>query len=317
MGARYEVEQAKIVYEIFGGGVLSDELNLTIEGKEHFFMRAWGDERLWRAEITEKITGLLQDMHTIRHIIKVKGDEAYEVDFERKKIIKMPIEMSRYMQYDLSNMQYEGNQTVASKVCEMWKNKQMRVCLYKEIPLLYEKRYMNFRIMKKARMILTDANLTERDFGLPSYSVQESMILKSGFKTTQMHALQSMTKQLCNIEPKPSRQNFEIKNFKKSFLQALLKRQKKKLPKILAAMQKARVCFSIADDQQAAKQCFVSLTRPLKAFVQTERRDLSFWTQALKEKIVNNLDSTILELQRRIPCIQRAKDIDYLVGCMK
>ena len=317
VATKYEVEQAKVIYEISGGGVLTDELNLTIEGNERFFVRHWGHERLWRTEITEKITGLLEDMHNIRHIIKVKGDEAFEVDFERQKIIKVPAEKSPYMQFDPTNMQYKGNETIASKVCEVWESEQMKVCLYKGVPLLYEKRYMDFRIVKRAHLILTDVNLSDKDFDLPAYPIEERMLLKSGFKITNMHALKSMTKQLCNAQIKPDRQSLKQKNIKKRFLDALLKRQKGKLPKMLKAMQKARICFSVANDQQAANRCFVSLSRPLKAFVQTENSDISLWTQALKEKIVTNLDSTILELQRRIPCIQRAKDIDYLVGCMK
>ena len=317
IGTKYEVEQAKVVYEISGGGILTDELNLTIEGNERFFMRHWGRERLWRAEITEKITGLLEDMHNIRHIIKIVDDQAYEVDFERKKISKMPAEKNHFMHYDLSRMHRKGTQTIASKLCEIWENEHIKVCLYKGIPLLFEKRYLDFRISKRARLILTDVNLSDKDFDLPPYPVEEKILLKSGFKITQMHTMQSMTKQLCASQAQIDTQSNEAKKIKEKFLRALFKRQKEKLPKMLKAMQKARVCFLVADDQQAANRCFASLTKPLRELIHVDETDLSLWTESLKENLINDLDRHIAELQRRMPCIKRAKNIDYLSKCMK
>ncbi len=312
-----KVAHAKVMYEIFGGGVLSDDLNLTIAGNEHFYMSNGGKERLWSGEITEKITGLLEDMHSIRHIIKIVDDQAYEVDFERKKIIKMPAEKNHFMHYDLSRMHKKGDETIASKLCEIWENEHIKVCLYKGIPLLFEKRYLDFTISKRARLILTDVNLSDKDFDLPPYPVEEKILLKSGFKITQIHTTQSMTKQLCASQAQIDTQSNEAKKIKEEFLRALFKRQKEKLPKMLKAMQKARVCFLVADDQQTANRCFASLTKPLRELIHVDETDLSLWTGSLKENLINDLDRHIAELQRRMPCIKRAKNIDYLSKCMK
>jgi len=88
-----------------------------------------------------------------------------------------------------------------------------------------------------------------------------------------------MTKQLCASQSKIDNQSDEAKKIKEKFLHALFKRQKEKLPKMLKAMQKARVCFLVADDQQAANHCFTSLTKPLRELIQADETDLSLWTE--------------------------------------
>jgi hypothetical protein len=313
----YEVEKAKVIYTISGGGLLTDELNLSIEGTEHFYMRNWGVQRLWNGEIVEKITGTLQDVHEIKQMIKFDGNQVYEVDFTRKKIIKYPAERSTFMQYDLNQMQKRGEEKIASKVCELWENGHVRVCLYKGIPLLYVKKFLGFSITKKARLILTDVKLSDADFALPPFPIQEQMLLQSGFKITKIHETQSMAKYVCSSNRKIDSRSKEGKKIKEKYLQDLLDRQKQKLPKVLKSMEKARVCFSMADDQKSANRCIESLAQPMNHLIETDKTDIALWTENVKDTLIDKLDTHIQELKKRMPCITRAKRINYLSECMK
>ncbi len=316
-GSKYGVAQAKVYYRVSGGGILTDEINLTIEGNERFYLRDWGHERLWYGELTEKITSILEDRHTIEQMVKIVGDQAYEVNFKRKKIFKMTSDKVRFMRYNLKQMQPKGSLTIASYECQLWENDYLKVCLYKGIPLLFEKRYFDFTISKRARLLLTDINLSKKDFDLPAYPVEERQLLKSTFKVTQIHVEKSIAKQLCESQSIADKKGDKQTLIKETFLKALLRRQRVKLPKVLEVMQDARICFLTADDQRSANHCFSRLTIPLREMIQANQSTLSLWTQASKERIVGVLDRQIMALKKRIPCIKRAENIDYLTQCMK
>ena len=317
MKSRYEVAQAKVLYTVLGGGVLTDEMNLTIEGNERLYLRNWGHEMLWHGEVTEKITGTLEDQHTIKQMIKIVGNQAYEVNFERKKILKMAADKVRFMQYDLKKMQQKGSLTIASNECQLWENDHLKVCLYKGIPLLFEKKYLDFTLSKRARLLLTDINLSNKDFDLPPYPVEEKQLLKSTFKVTQIHVAKSITKQLCESQNVVDTKGEKMMLVKEKFLKELLKRQKEKLPRVFKAMQDARICFLRADNQQSANHCFAKLSVPLREMIDADQSSIALWTEASKERIVDILDRQIMALKKRLPCIKRAENIGYLTQCMK
>jgi hypothetical protein len=166
-------------------------------------------------------------------------------------------------------------------------------------------------------LILTDVNLSDADFALPSFPVQEQMLLQSGLKITKTGEIQSMAKNVCISSTKIDSRSKEGKKIKENYLHALLGRQKKKLPQALKLMEKARVCFSMAEDQKAANHCIESLAAPMRSLIEADKTDISLWTEDLKVNLIDKLDRHIQELKKRMPCITRAKSIEYLSECMK
>jgi hypothetical protein len=55
----------------------------------------------------------------------------------------------------------------------------------------------------------------------------------------------------------------------------------------------------------------------MRSLIEADKTDISLWTEDLKVNLIDKLDRHIQELKKRMPCITRAKSIEYLSECMK
>ncbi len=309
----YEVPQAKILYEVTGGGALTNDLNLTLEGKGEYLIDQWGAKRLWRGEVVEMAVGSFEDMRVIHKEVLIDEQWAYDVDLKQKKITKLPAQDYHCMQYDLATMHKKGSDTIASIPCEVWESDQMKLCLYKGIPLRYEKYAMGLHLTKKARSVILEETIPKEAFALPDLPVEKKRQLGLGLKVTKMHLSTSMVRELCESGTAPKTPQ-EIKEIKQKYLEALFMHQKEIIPQRLKAMEEARLCLSTTKSKAKTDQCVDTLR---KAIGSTTEYQMKAWEESNTTKILDHLDSTILRLKQKLPCVKRAKTLDYLSSCMQ
>ncbi|MFT7879075.1 MAG: hypothetical protein ABXS91_01665 [Sulfurimonas sp.] len=314
----YDIKSGEVSYEIYGGGVVTPECNLSIEGYEKLSFRAWGDERIESMERTERLFGTLQSVEKEKTLKKSTKDTLYTVDFENERIITTNLIEGDIGQVDLSHMKMNGTMNIASYECELWEDGMRSVCLYKGIVLLDEKWYLGFVYGKRATHVNFDLNLSEEDFELPDYPLKEELLMRNMIKTTQTYKAESISGKIIHAD------NDTItatdKGYQKAvnlMVEELFEKEKQYLPLLLKSMRKTRACLHVAESKSDAGVCIDEISK-LQTLYQGERSStIRISVDGNKQKILDDLDEKIRALKTRIPCINRAVDITDLSVCMK
>lgn len=312
----YGIETGQVEYEIYGGGVVTPECNLSIEGYEKLSFKEWGNVRIEEMERRETLLGALRSLEKEKTLKKSEKDTLYTVDFENERIITSNLLEGDIGQIDLSHMQKTGMMNVASLDCEVWEESTRKVCLYEGIMLLDEKRYLGFVYGKQAKIVNFDLDLSEKIFALPDYPVKEDLLMRSKIKTTQTYKAESISykilhSQQADIDP-------DTKEYTKvvdTLVEELFKKEKQYLPLLLKFMHKTRACLHAARTENDTKECF-NVMGEFKSKYNDECEHRAMLSIE-KQKILDDIDKKIRELKIRIPCINRAADMTDLSSCMK
>lgn len=314
----YGIQSGEIGYEIYGGGVVSPECNLSIEGYEKFSFRAWGDERKEVMERTERLSGTLQSVEKENTLKKSTKDTLYTVDFENEYIITTNLIEGDIGQVDLSRMQMNGTMNIESYECELWEDGMRSVCLYKGIVLLDEKWYLGFVYGKRAKKINFDLNLSEETFELPDYPVKEDLLMRHMIKTTQTYKAESISEKIIRANGDViSPTDREYPKALSRMVEELFEKEKAYLTLLLKSMRKSRACLHMAASQSDADRCLDEISELQSRHHDESRFALRIPEDGNKQKILDDLDEKIRALKTRIPCINRAVDITDLSACMK
>jgi hypothetical protein len=303
----YGIESGKILYQIYGGGVFTPEVNLSIEGREDFLFRKWGLEYIESIQRTEGLVGVLQSIKKSRSLKKRNGSKLYTVNFKNESIIPSKYSEKKE-QIDFSKMEHHGTMQIASLECELWQGKNRKVCLHKGIILLYEKNYLGFTYAKKAIEVNQNATLSEEEFALPSYPIRKALLLRDKVTTTQTHKVKTLSDKIIsakkNIDINDRRYAKALNKFSKKFF----KKEKAYFPLLLDRMSQTRVCLLIAESKNDANVCL---------YQEKNEKILSTWDTKIKQQILDKFDDKIGKLEARMPCINRALNIGDLAECMK
>lgn len=314
----FGIQTGQVEYEIYGGGVVTPESNLSIEGYEKFTFREWGDERIEEMERTETLHGTLKIVEKEKTLKKSSKDTLYTVDFENENIIISNLKEGDIGQIDVSRMQKAGMMNVASLDCEVWVEGTRKVCLYEGIVLLDEKSYLGFVYGKRASDVNLDINLSKEDFEFPDYTVKEELLMINMVRTTQTYKTDSISDQIIHAsESNITSGDKEYTKAVNGVVQGLFEKEKKYLPLLLQSMRNTRACLHVAQSQSDANECFNEINE-LKSEFNDDGDDL-YMMIAYKDKqsVLDDFDKKIRELKTRIPCINRATDMADLSACMK
>lgn len=298
------IKGAKIIYNISGGGILTLDNNLSIEGIEELYIKNSGEIQFHTLKLTESIEGSIKDNIVVSYMHRHQKDTMYDVDFRQKVIVKY-INTISDNRVDLTNLEQSGTEIIATYSCDIWKNLTKKICLYRGVPLLIEKNYLGFVYIKRARFVLFDSNVSDEFFELPDFPIKENIFLNNGVKTTKFHKLSYFYEKI--LEGKEGNVS---KSLLYTFTDDMVKRQKEKLPIMLQDMKETRECLSLSKDQVSANICIANLSEG-QEFIEA-----GMWSKEIQNKIMDNLEENILKLESHISCIKRVENIDDLSNCM-
>jgi hypothetical protein len=325
---KYEVPSAMIIYSIEGGGILTDESNITITGKGKLRFKEWGEVELFEEAVEETVSGALHNIETTQVCQKLNHKQALDVDFKNKKILERQIPQGkRSIQTD--GLIQKSTERIAGYMCDMWEAEGVRKCIYKGMPLLIEYNALGLSYKKQAVYITFDINSSLSRCTIPSYPVQKFSLFKTNIKTKSkrlpkvfskrlMEVLKEITKELKEnnisadtLSPKKKRVWLEKMGAN------IFEKQKVLLPQFLMSMKKARVCLQQARNWIEANSCLDTVASVKEQFSNDRKNSIESWRGKERERVLDLFDSNISLLESKMKCIRSSKNITDLSSCMQ
>jgi len=325
---KYDVKSAMIEYMISGGGVLTPETNLTVEGKGKLRFKEWGNVELFEEAVEETTSGTIKNIETTQVCKKISHDRKLDVDFKNKKILERQIPKGRYR--TLTNgLVVKAQKEIAGYKCDMWEGDGIRKCIYKGIPLLIEYGMLGITYQKKAVSVAFDINTSLNQCTIPSYPVQKFALFKTNIKTKSKKLPKAFSKRLLEISQefyKTLKENNMTESElpmqkRKIWLEKIgeniFEKQKVLLPEFLLSMKKTRVCLQQAPDWIVANSCLDKLVGLKNKMMKNRQSSIEVWKGKEKQKVLDDFDTNISLLESKMKCIRSAKNITDLSRCMK
>ena len=325
---KYDVSSGMIEYMISGGGALTSETNLTVEGKGKLRFKEWGKVELFEEAVEEITSGAIKNIETTQVCKKITHNQKLDVDFKNKKILERQIPKGKYN--TLTNGLIRTHQEeIAGYKCDVWEGEGIRKCIYKGIPLLLEYGVLGITYQKKAVSVTFDINTSLNQCTIPSYPVQKFALFKTNIKTKSKKLPKAFSKRLLEIAQE-FHKTLKENNITQSELpiqkrkiwlekigENIFKKQKVLLPEFLLSMKKTRVCLQQAPDWIAANSCLDELVGLKNEMLKNKKSSIEVWKGKEKQKILDDFDTNISLLESKMKCIRSAKNITDLSRCMK
>jgi len=322
----YAIPSAEVLYKISGGGVLSRDVNMTLEGEGLRRFKGWGETELYKYHIVEQTVGDLHYLRRYRYCVKRQQGELLNVDFAHKKIMERPLHSDDFVKPGNKNMQMTGQQMVANVICDMWEGKGVKKCFYKGIPLFTEYRALGFFYREEAVEAVFDINVSATSkCTVPPYPKQKFSLYTNSFKTKNGKKIpQSFSDRLLAViayMKKKKRDEETLSLSERKGLQEMMgdpifRNQKYLLPKLLETMKKTRVCLSQAQQTEEANKCLSEMAEMKLYFSGNEYSKRADW-RVNKDNTLEKLETQIALLQSKMKCIRSAKMFSDLSVCMK
>jgi len=313
---------AVVVYKISGGGRLSGDVNLTVEGESLLCIENGGETLFSKMEITEKTPQTLYFSHHEKNTRKQIKEQIFEVDFEAEKISRHTLSTYEKREDPLQGMQQKGEISIADLNCTLWEKRGVRKCFYSGIPLMTEYHAYGFVYREEAVSVLRDANSTFKAdrCSLPEYPVQRFAHYAGTPKTNHMHHFKSFPKRLLEAlkvlqkEEEIQEKCLEKKRKKAAYIMGhpVFLKQKTFFPKLLETMKKTRVCLTQAQDTPSANACLAAIRQTLSS----KQYWIESW-QKEKEHMLAVFDGQITLLESKMRCIRSAMSLEDLTVCIR
>lgn len=326
---QYGVEKGLIVYDVYGGGPLTPETNLTLEGNASLRFSNFGKTLISGEEGIVLTSGALQSRQAIKNLEKQTSNALFTVDFQNEKIQERKNSISNALKSgeskDLNNT---GQEEVAGVTCDVWQGQGIRKCLYKGIPLKIESDVLGISYHKVARIVDFDTNSTSEAYELPDFPVEDFALFNSAIKTKNEAKAKCYTDVLkdvaYSVEQKVVKSGNKLgidAKEKTEYLnkigQKIYKNQKQLLPKLLLSMKETRECLQTVENTFDANECIERFSKLKEQLGSDENHFIVLWDEKKKNEFLDKIEDSINDLQSRIPCIDRSKNITDLSSCMK
>lgn len=193
---RFEVESGKITYEISGSthimGIKSKTTgNKTIVFKDYGFYEMTDENKTE----TKDIMGQVEKTETHTKQL-LKDDKIYVVDFEQKKITRMPnVGVQMFRKGNAKNKtatevgeelmkgmggKKTGSDEVAGFKCDVWELMGTKQCMYKGISLRTEADIMGVKVTELATKVEFGVDTSDDDFKLPDFKIVDQDLMGGG-----------------------------------------------------------------------------------------------------------------------------------------
>lgn len=330
----FDQKSAIVNYTIKGHGKVSIDNSLDIDGNATLIFDQWGDRKIYKEKYTETTTGLLKNTNIVRRFNKEEDGVISSVDFENKKIdisknlitVDAIKNGKNLYQKKLRDMEEKGSnigiEIVLGYQCDIWLYKGKKRCLYHGIPLKEEFTVSNIPLVKIAKSIGFDQNISEDTFSLPDFNESK----KKGFlmQENKDSHVQNIQKIKEIIEDEIS-DNVEV-NIQDIKLESgveladdMFSKRIELMPKLLEQLLESRVCLENAQEEFEANECIEKLNHIRQAISGKKDKNSTIitWRSEDKENLLSEIEINIMDLKRKMPCIRRSKNIDELSGCIK
>ena len=325
----FDVEKGMIIYDIVGGGVLTNETNLSLKGKATLRFKDWGSTLLAEDEGVVLTSGALISKQHIKSLEKQTKGAVYTVDYQNKKIHERKHSISTILkEQNTKGLEKTGEANVAGFTCQVWEGLGIKKCIYKGLPLKVESEILGIFYRKVAREVVFDIENTVLGCELPNYPKENFALFTSALKTknnTKAKCFTDVLKEVAySVEQKTKQNGHSLgidKKDKRYFLNKIGHKifdyQKSLLPQLLQSMKKTRECLQIGSNPFEVNQCMEQFYRMKDKLVTGEDDYIILWNERNRKQLLDKIEDEVVYLQSRIPCVNRSKNISDLSACMK
>jgi len=324
-GKPFEVESGMVIYDISGGAQLTPETNLSIKGKAKLRFRDWGEVKLEEESGVVLTTGAIKHKQHVKRLEKQTLDTVITADFENEQLLER--KRGKNGHDETASLVKTGQENVAGFVCDVWEAPGVKKCIYKNVVLKLESHVLDVSYVKEATKIAFDINATGEECEVPDYPVQEFALFKDNIKTKNAYKAENFCKVLKDVAVDISEDNAsytssnlddnERKKFINHIARDIYERQKELLPALLQSLKETRACLQTGENPFEANQCIENFSR-MKEQLGTQEDDyIILWDEKRKNTLLDKIEDDLIELQSRIPCVKRAKNITDLSDCLK
>lgn len=324
----FEVESGMISYDIRAGAQLTPETNLNVKGNANLWFKDWGEVKIEEVNGMVVTRGAIQHQESVKRFKKETKDTITTVDFENKQLLeRKKSSIKKDLQSIQTNhLEKKGTETVAGLVCDVWEREGVKKCIYKGIVLKLESYVYDVSYMKVATKVFFDINTSE-DCTVPDYPVHEFGLFRGNIKTKNIYKSKDFCKVINDVfsDVEEHNQSYKASGFEdpnrikfiNRISQDIFEKQQELLPQLLHSMKKMRVCLQTVENPFDANQCMENFTSMKSQLGNNENDYIILWDEKRKSALLDKLEDEIIELQSRIPCVKRAKNISDLSACMK
>jgi hypothetical protein len=324
----FDIESGMVIYDIRGGAQLTPETNLSIKGNAKLRFKEWGEVKLEEESGVVLTTGAIKHKQHVKRLEKETKDTVITADYENEQLLERKKGSKDISIYDETvSLTKKGQENVAGVLCDVWEGPGVKKCIYKNIVLKLESHVLDVSYVKEATKVVFDINTSTEECEVPDYPVHEFALFKDSIKTKNAYKAENFCKVLKEVAYDVSEDNRsyssnniddeERKKFINHIAKDIYERQKELLPELLHSLKETRACLQTGDDPFSANQCIENFSR-MKTKLGTEEKDyIILWDDKRKNTLLDKIEDDLIDLQSRIPCVNRAKNITDLSSCMK
>ena len=325
----FEVEKGVVIYDIYGGGMLTPETNLTLHGQATLRFKDWGTTLLSKEKGIVITSGALKSKQSIVSLEKQTKEALYTVDFKNKKIHERKNSISNALkEHDTNGLKKMGEDEVLGLKCTVWEGRGVRKCLYKGLPLKIESDVLGISYHKIASEVAFDVNSSSDKCMLPNFPKENFALFNTTLKTKNETKAKCFTEVLKDVAYTVEKKVVKHGNHlginqkeKTLFLNKIGKKiyeyQEGLLPKFLVSMKKTRECLQSVENTLDANHCLDEYNTLKKKIDEDETSSIILWNEKHKNLFLDKMENRINQLESRMPCIHRSKNITDLSACMK
>jgi hypothetical protein len=324
----FDVESGMVIYEISGGAQLTPETNLTIKGKAKLRFKEWGEVKLEEESGVVLTTGAIKHKQHVKRLEKHTKDTVITADYENEQLLERKKVSNEIHGHDeTAFLTKKGQENVAGVLCDVWEGPGVKKCIYKNIVLKLESHVLDVTYVKEATKAVFDINASTEECEVPDYPIHEFALFKDNIKTKNAYKAENFCKVLKDVAFDVSEDNTsygssnidddERKKFINHIAKDIYERQKELLPALLQSLKETRACLQTGENPFEANECLENFSR-MKAQLGTQEEDyIILWDEKRKNTLLDKIEEDLIDLQSRIPCVNRAKNITDLSNCMK
>ncbi len=333
---RYPVKSGIIFYDVSTESQVG-KTHSSISGISRLVFDDWGLKELKEEDVTEIQIGDFNETRERHSMNKFDNGTIYTVDFDEGTIYKTrdrSMDLSIAKGDDLSNetlnmlkemkAKKSGEEKVSGYICDIWKLKDQKICLYEGIPLKIVIDQPGFHSVKLALQIVLNRKVDPGQFQLPDFPI----VVDEDYTSNTAAKIRTEDYMLSVEDLKKKMKSFGISGDdasltpeqEKEVIDTLgaryLKKQKRLLPKLLVALKSAKECIASAVSAQEAGGCLEEVNRIDEELGdRTENFDLRDFDEKKRESITGFLESEIRYLKVTNECVQQYETTSEVIVC--
>lgn len=342
---RYTIKSGEIQYQIMGSGDIMGTKVLTT-GTKSLIFKDYGTVQREEEKSQEITTGNEKRTKNEHTLTQMDNITSYKVNFKRQSITKSTDTVSvMYLGKNMSEYAEKIMQGVGGKktdktdkvqgyACTVWVVMGAKQCMYKnQIPLWIEMDMMGLKKKTVAISVKFDESIDDSKFKLPDYPVQDVTMSQEEIQQTLemskmmqqsqenlQQTMQQQGKTLNEASEEDVKEAMSNAMSQNKGMQSQLEKMKTDLPKMLKVGKEYRACIADANSKSEAQSCDKAASAKAKRLgIDDDEDDMQdrfgSWSAAEKKAHLKEIDEGMAEMEKSLPCIQKASNMMDIMGC--